>query len=129
MKQWSDVYQNNHLRLARIHRILALTYGLYAFLGASLFPWLGMPELLPFLLPLLPLLLIHAWLISGCRRKSEQARKLSQGLFVFSLALFAAGVNFSALLFPALVAFVTAFFGLPATSWETPDDRVDASLP
>ena len=115
MKKWESTYNNNNLRLMRVHIGFVIFYVLlammYAFFAYGFGAHATFFELLvACFLFFLPLMLLHGFLAIGAKNKVELARKISKIVFAFLLLGFPIGTILSMLYF------------LPETTWKQPDE-------
>lgn len=106
MTNWTgETYNNNHLRLMRFHRGLAVFYAVLIVPIAAFVDELAAS----IALGLLAVVVVHTLLAIGCQRKTEHARKASE--FVGMLMLFG---------FP--VGTLLGYFLLQRTYWAAPEN-------
>lgn len=114
MKKWETTYNDNHLRLMRVHIGFMVFYillaCLYTFFAYSSTNMTVAQLLIACLLFFLPLIILHTSLAIGAKNKLEISRKLSEIVFAFLLLAFPIGTIFSMLYF------------LPKTTWKMPND-------
>lgn len=116
MRKWETTFNNNHLRLMRVHIgfvvfyiILAIVYAFFAY-GFGAHATFEKLILFCFLF-FSPLILLHGLLAIGAKNKIEISRKISEIVFAFLLLAFPIGTILSMLYF------------LPKTTWKMPDDK------
>ncbi|STZ64002.1 Uncharacterised protein [Moraxella lacunata] len=116
MKQWESTFNNNHLRLMRVHIGLMIFYAVF-FLFCSYFLYnLRMDRVIEIsflrvftsvMLLYIPFFAFHLLLAIGAKRKSEMSRKISEIVFAIMLLGFPVGTILS------------AFYFLPKTIWKS----------
>lgn len=116
MKQWETTFNNNHLRLMRVH----IGFVVFYFVLVSAFGYFGNHPILgalyeersswqifvESLLGFMPIMAVHFLLAIGAKRKLELSRRISEIVFAIMLLGFPIGTILS------------AFYFLPRTIWK-----------
>ena len=116
MKKWNTTFNNNHLRLMRVHigfivfyLILAVIW-LYTAIEFGNQETAAMGHIIVAFIFFTPFILLHGLLALGAKKKTELSRKGSEIIFAFLLLGFPVGTLLSMLYF------------LPRTTWKQSDN-------